>query len=70
LRNKTPFFTKEITIMTKLITAAIATLVLASCEGLTVGIDNEKFQGGYSAKGGLVVSPKIPTAITIIEPAK
>lgn len=56
--------------MTKLITAAIATLVLASCEGLTVGIDNEKFQGGYSAKGGLVVSPKIPTAITIIEPAK
>ena len=56
--------------MTKLIITAIATLVLASCEGLNVSLDNDKFQGAYSAKGGLVVAPKIPTAITIIEPAK
>lgn len=56
--------------MKKLIIAAIATLVLASCEGLNVGIDNEKFQGSYSAKGGLVIYPKIPREITIIDPAK
>ena len=56
--------------MTKYIIASIATLVLASCEGLNVSLDNDKFQGGYSAKGGLVVTPKIPTSITIIDPAK
>lgn len=56
--------------MTKYIITAIATLAIASCEGLNVSLDNDKFQGGYSAKGGLVVTPKIPTAITIIEPAK
>ena len=49
--------------------AAIAALFLASCEGLTVGLDNEHLTGEYSAKGGLVITPKQP-AIVIIEPAK
>ena len=56
--------------MTKLIIAAIATLVLASCEGLNVSFQDEHFGTSYSSKGGLVVTPKIPTTITIIEPAK
>lgn len=53
--------------MTKFIITAIATLALASCEGLTVGINNDQLDGSYSAKGGLVITPK---QIQIIEPAK
>ena len=56
--------------MTKYIIAAIATLVLASCEGLNVSFQDKHFGTSYSSKAGLVISPKIPTAITIIEPAK
>ena len=56
--------------MTKIIIASIATLALASCEGLTVGINNDILEGSYSSKGGLVIMPKVPTAIQIIEPAK
>ena len=56
--------------MTKFIITAIATLALASCADLTVGINNDKLEGSYSAKGGLVIMPKVPTAIQIIEPAK
>ena len=56
--------------MTKFIITAIATLALASCEGLTVGINNDKLEGSYSAKGGLVIAPKIPSSFQIIEPAK
>ena len=57
-------------IMTKFIITAIATLALASCADLTVGINNDKLEGSYSSKGGLVIMPKVPTAIQIIEPAK
>ena len=53
--------------MTKYIIASIATLALASCEGLNVSLDNDKFSGSYSQEGGLIVSPK---AVTIIAPAK
>lgn len=51
----------------KYILIAAATAALASCEGLRVSLDNDQVQGSYSAKGGLIVSPK---AITIISPAK
>lgn len=53
--------------MIKYIITAIAALALTSCEGLQVSLDNDDFQGSYSEKGGLVISPK---AIRIIEPAK
>ena len=56
--------------MTKFIITAIATLALASCADLTVGINNDILEGSYSSKGGLVIMPKVPTAIQIIEPAK
>jgi len=55
--------------MIKLLTL-FAALITASCAGLTVGINNDKLEGSYSAKGGLVIMPKVPTAIQIIEPAK
>ena len=44
--------------MIKLLTIAIASLALASCEGLNIS---------YTPKGGLVVYPQ---AIQLIEPAK
>lgn len=54
--------------MTKLITAAIATLVLASCEGLNISFQDEQFgTGSYSSKGGLLVAPK---AVQLIAPAE
>ena len=56
--------------MTKLIITAIATLALASCAGLTADLKTNTLDGSYSAKGGLVIVPKIPAAIQIIEPAK
>ena len=58
---------KPIHIMIRYIITALATLALASCEGLTVGINNDKLEGSYSSKGGLILTPK---AIQIIEPAK
>ena len=45
-------------------------LALASCEGLSVDLDNEHLSGTYSAKRGLVIVPKAPKGIVIIEPAK
>ena len=56
--------------MTKIIITAIATLTLASCAGLTADLKTDQLDGSYSAKGGLVVAPKIPTSFQIIEPAK
>ena len=59
--------------MTKLLTlfaALITALISASCEGLTVGLENEALNANYSAKGGLVVMPKVPPVIQVIEPAK
>jgi len=53
--------------MIKYIVTILATLALASCEGLTVDLNNDQFKGSYSAKGGLVISPN---AIRIIEPSK
>jgi hypothetical protein len=55
------------TTMIKYIVTILATLALASCEGLTVDLNNDQFQGSYSAKGGLVIAPQ---AIRIIEPSK
>ena len=55
--------------MTKLLTL-FAALITASCADLTVGIKNDILEGSYSSKGGLVIMPKVPTAIQIIEPAK
>jgi hypothetical protein len=57
------------TIMIKLLTLFTA-LITASCADLTVGINNDILEGSYSSKGGLVIMPKVPTAIQIIEPAK
>ena len=59
--------------MIKLLTlfaALITALISASCAGLTANFENEALNANYSAKGGLVVMPKVPTAIQIIEPAK
>ena len=56
--------------MTKFIIAAIAMLALATCAGLTADLKTDNLDGSYSAKGGLVIMPKVPTAIQIIEPAK
>ena len=53
--------------MIKLITIAIASLALASCEGLNVNFQGDKGSYSYSSKSGLVITPK---AIQIIEPAK
>jgi len=55
--------------MSKLLTLFTA-LLTASCAGLTVGINNDILEGSYSSKGGLVIMPKVPTAIQVIEPAK
>ena len=55
--------------MIKLLTL-FAALITASCADLTVGINNDILEGSYSAKGGLVIMPKVPTAIQIIDPAK
>jgi hypothetical protein len=55
--------------MTKILTL-IAALITASCAGLTANFENEALDANYSAKGGLVIVPKIPAAIQIIEPAK
>ena len=55
--------------MIKYILLAVISVALASCEGLSVDLDNENFQGSYSEKGGLVITPKTPT-IVIIDPAK
>ena len=54
--------------MTKYIITAIATLALASCEGLNVSFQDEHFgTGSYSSKGGLLVAPK---AVQLIAPAE
>ena len=50
--------------------ATITTLILASCEGITASYKGEALDAEYSAKGGLVVYPKAPAAITIIEGTK
>ena len=55
--------------MTKILTL-IAALITASCAGLTANFENEALNANYSAKGGLVIMPKVPTAIQVIEPAK
>lgn len=55
--------------MIKYLLAAAASLALASCEGLSVDLDNEHFQGSYSEKGGMVITPKTPKII-LIDPAK
>jgi len=55
--------------MIKLLTLFTA-LIAASCADLTVGINNDILEGSYSSKGGLVIMPKLPTAIQVIEPAK
>ena len=47
-----------------------AALISASCAGLTADLKTDTLDGSYSAKGGLVIVPKVPTAIQIIEPAK
>ena len=47
-----------------------AALISASCAGLTVGLENEALDANYSAKGGLVVMPKLPPVIQVIKPAK
>lgn len=53
-----------------IIAATIAALISASCDGLSVDLNNDAFQGSYSAKGGMVIMPKIPSSIQLIEPAK
>jgi hypothetical protein len=53
--------------MIKLLTIAIASLALASCEGLNVNFQGDKGSYSYTSKGGLVITPK---AIQLIEPAK
>ena len=50
--------------------SALITIALASCEGITAKYQGDAIDAEYSAKGGLVVYPKAPRAITIIEPAK
>lgn len=45
-------------------------LALTSCEGISVDLDNKHLTGTYSAKRGLVIVPKAPKGIVIIEPAK
>ena len=68
-RKKTPKFATHITTMIKLL-LLFAALISASCAGLTVGLANEALDASYSAKGGLVVMPKLPPVIQVIEPAK
>ena len=59
--------------MNIIITATFATitaLFLASCEGITAQYSGEAIDAEYSAKGGLVIYPKAPAAIQIIEGSK
>ena len=56
--------------MIRIITAAISTLILASCENITATYQGEAVDAEYSPKGGLVIYPKIPQAVQVIEPAK
>ena len=55
--------------MIKILTLFTA-LITASCAGLTANFENEALNANYSAKGGLVVMPKVPPVIQVIEPAK
>lgn len=54
----------------KYIAIALITIALAACEGITASYQGKTIDAEYSAKGGLVVYPKAPRAITIIDPAK
>lgn len=56
--------------MIRIITAAISTLILASCENITATYQGEAVDAEYSPKGGLVIYPKIPQAVQVIDPAK
>ena len=56
-----------------IITATLATitaLILASCEGITAQYSGEAIDAEYSSKGGLVIYPKAPAAIQIIDGTK
>ena len=50
--------------------ATITTLFLASCEGITASYKGEAIDAEYSAKGGLIIYPKVPQAIQVVDPAK
>jgi hypothetical protein len=50
--------------------ATITALILASCEGITASYKGEAIDAEYSSKGGLVVYPKAPAAIQVIEGTK
>lgn len=50
--------------------ATFATLILASCEGITAHYSGEAIDAEYSSKGGLVIYPKAPAAIQIIDGTK
>jgi len=52
------------------ILATITALILASCEGVSAQYQGEAIDAEYSAKGGLVVYPKAPAAIQIIDGTK
>ena len=54
----------------KFIITSIATIALASCEGITAKYSGDAIDAEYSAKGGLVVYPKAPAAIQVIEGTK
>ena len=50
--------------------ATITALLLASCEGVSAQYQGVAIDAEYSAKGGLVVYPKAPAAIQIIDGTK
>lgn len=54
----------------KFIITAIASIALASCEGITAKYQGDTIDAEYSSKGGLIIYPKAPAAIQVIEGTK
>ena len=50
--------------------ATITALILASCEGVSAQYQGVAIDAEYSSKGGLVIYPKAPAAIQIIDGTK